>query len=358
MRGAKRTIGANALLLLAGLLLLEVFFGNWFVEDKLSNLNLVRSRTITYDLDGLYASPTGKVVYRRDAYGLRGRYASVASIGLLTVGGSTTDQRYLSEGQTWQDVLQDRFAAAGRPLSVANAGVDGQTTYGHIKNFEYWFPFVPGLRPERILLYVGLNDLFVEEGYGFDRLREDAGGSVLSRLRSNSALYRLARTVRGMVRAGRIRHRALDLAAVAYTRQPLRGDYSFMSKRRSEYRERLLVLLGQIRAFGATPVIVTQPSRRYRFAGGVLEGSETTELYDGLRINGVDYYHMKAELDEAALGVCKEQGVACIDLGKERFWEDADFYDFEHMTPSGARKVGEYLFEALTSGTGMAVSGG
>ena len=33
----------------------------------------------------------------------------------------------------------------GRGL-FANAGVDGQTTYGHIKSFESWFSAIPDLR--------------------------------------------------------------------------------------------------------------------------------------------------------------------------------------------------------------------
>jgi hypothetical protein len=39
---------------------------------------------------------------------------------------------------TYQARLAERFRAAGREVSVVNAGVDGQTTYGHLRNFDVW----------------------------------------------------------------------------------------------------------------------------------------------------------------------------------------------------------------------------
>ena len=56
---------------------------------------------------------------------------------------------------------------------------------------------------------------------------------------------------------------------------------------------------------------------------------------------------MKVKLDSIAIKLCQQCGIVCIDLAKERIWNDSDFYDYEHMTPSGARKVGEYLYKKL-----------
>ena len=47
-------------------------------------------------------------------------------------------------------------------------------------------------------------------------------------------------------------------------------------------------------------------------------------------------------------------GATFIDLAAEPVWDDADFYDFEHMTPAGAAKVGRCLFDELTRPAGVA----
>jgi len=130
----------NFTLLVIGILVAEIFFGNWFYPDNLNRLNIIRSRTVKYDIAGLYDSSSKAISITRDQYGLRGAFQLPADIDILTVGGSTTDQRYITDGKTWQDVLQQKFESIGKNVKVANAGVDGQSTFGHIKNFDWWFP--------------------------------------------------------------------------------------------------------------------------------------------------------------------------------------------------------------------------
>ncbi len=241
-----KIVAVNFVITFTGMLLIELCFGNWIFDNKLGELNLIRSRTTKFNLNGLYNSPNDPIVYKRDEYGLRGRYNKVNEINLLTVGGSTTDQRYISEGQTWQDILQNTYESEGINVAIANAGIDGQTTYGHIKNFEYWFPSLPGLHPKYILFYVGLNDFHINEGYGFDRLKTNSEDSFMPLIRKNSSIYRLLRTIRGVINAEvkeNIGHRKIDFTGIKYTRWAMQIDYSFMNKRLEEYRERLAVLI-------------------------------------------------------------------------------------------------------------------
>ena len=42
-------------------------------------------------------------------YGFRGNYESISQIKIVTVGGSTTDQINVSEGETWSDIIQNNF---------------------------------------------------------------------------------------------------------------------------------------------------------------------------------------------------------------------------------------------------------
>ena len=107
--------------LLAGFGLLELWFGG----RALDPLSVPRDVELQFDIRGLYDNPDGPTIaYRRDRYGLRGRYTDPASIEILTIGGSTTDQRYLNEHRTWQPVLQRAFVRDGRAVEVVNAGGD------------------------------------------------------------------------------------------------------------------------------------------------------------------------------------------------------------------------------------------
>jgi len=221
--------------------ILEGLAGGWFARDRSSQLNLVRNATFVFDATALYPGG-GRVLYRRDAFGFRGRYPDPSRVDILTVGGSATDQRYLTEGQTWQDVLSADLSEHGKSVSVVNAGVDGQSSYGHLKDFEAWFPTVPGLRPRYVLIYLGVNDVFSPQA----RIKDDLTGrdSWRAWIQSRSALYRLYRTLRGMFLARfqyPVSHRHVDFQARHWTslgRQDPRLNYPHLDV----YRERLAAI--------------------------------------------------------------------------------------------------------------------
>lgn len=348
-----RILAVNAAVLAVGIVVVELAFGGWLGARRLNRLHIIRDRVLEYDVSDLYTNPTGTITYSRDEYGLRGSHSTPESIDILTVGGSTTDQHYIGDGETWQDALQQRFEEAGAIVIVANAGIDGQSTFGHIKNFKWWFPHIPGLAPDIILFYVGVNDFHTYAGRGYDDLlREDGSASLRRRISANSALANLVRTVRGTWQAMVVQdigHNSTDFANLEWTRQGLQDDYEFMQPRLRAYADRLRVLAEVTRDFGAEPVFVSQPSRRYRVTPGGVEGDSRVRSYGDREINGVDFYHMMRRFDAVDEAVASEEGVVFIDVASHADWEDADFYDLVHMTPRGAEKVGAILYEALRS---------
>ena len=95
-----------------------------------------------FDTANLYAGG-GIIYYKRDGHGLRGVYDDPSKIDILAIGGSTTNERFIDEKHTWAAVLGQEFRRHGREVVVVNAGVDGHSTIGHLKNFEFWFSMIP-----------------------------------------------------------------------------------------------------------------------------------------------------------------------------------------------------------------------
>jgi lysophospholipase L1-like esterase len=350
----KRILGilaVNALVLAAGVVAAELLFGGWLDARQVNRLNLVKDQVRKNDVSRLYQSKKPLITYSRDRYGLRGAYSSPGSIRILTLGGSTTDQRYIGDGETWQDVLQRRFEQAGLKVAVANAGVDGQSTFGHIANFKWWFPEIPGLAPEFILFYVGINDYHIDAADGFDRLVSDGRNpGIAERIRDNSAIWNLFRTLRGIYKAmvvSKIGHQRVDFDELQWVRGQLQPDYGFLAPRLDAYAARLRLLADLTYRAGATPIFVSQPTRHYRITSQGIEGSAEVTSYDHRGINGVDFYHVMRKLDGVARSVAIEKGAVFVDLASRREWVDLDFYDFVHMTPQGAAKAGLFLYEAL-----------
>ena len=329
----------------------ELIFGGWLDARRLNRLNILKDRVYKHDVSGLYDSDKPIITYSRDRHGLRGTFSNPGSIRILTVGGSTTDQRHIRDGETWQDVLQRRFAQAGLAVAVANAGVDGQSTFGHIANFKWWFPDIPGLAPEFILFYVGLNDYHKDAADRFDQFVADGKDpGIAERMRDNSAIWHLLKTLQGIYKAmvvQKIGHQRVKFDEMQWVRKPLQGNYDFMAPRLDAYATRLRLLADLSRQAGVVAVFVTQPSRHYRAVPGGVEGEDRVTLYDDRRLNGVDFRHAMRRSDDVMKAVAAEKGALYVDLASRTEWVDADFYDLVHMTPQGAAKVGAFLYEAL-----------
>jgi lysophospholipase L1-like esterase len=351
LRQILAVLAVNVLLLAAGVVAAELIFGGWLDARHLNRLNILKNRVYTHDVSGLYPGDRPLVTYTRDQYGLRGSYGNPGDIRILAVGGSTTDQRHIRDGETWQDVLQQRFAGAGLKVPVANAGIDGQSSFGHIADFKWWFPDIPGLAPEFILFYVGLNDYHKDTADRFDQyVAEGATPSLGERIRDNSAVWQLLKTLQGTWKAmvvQKIGHTRVQFDRIKWVREPLQRDYEFMSPRLEAYAARLRILADLTRKSGAIPVFVTQPSRHYRFTQGMLEGQSDATMYDERPMNGVDFRHAMRRMDETMRSVAAEKGALFVDLAARTDWQDADFYDRVHMTPQGAAKVGALLYDAL-----------
>jgi len=357
-------IAVNILIFAVAVLALEAIFGTWFFSDPIRILNISQNVNIKFLHDSPYL-PAEPSRYVRDEWGLRGAYEDLANITILTVGGSTTDQMYLTEGQTWQDVLRNQFVKAGLDVTVVNAGVSGQSTYGHIRNFDLWFPHVSKLKPKYILVYVGNNDMFLDApNRHWDQLTRGNTSSLVQKISDNSAVFYLMRTLRGMflARGVGLTDTVVDFERATWTTESVRTDYEEIFRSRLEaYAARLSLLIERIRKFGATPIIVTQARGDYRFVDDRvigMQGAKGRALrnyvdgilgdLDSIPFTGVDHYLILSLFNRTSIEVCHRTDTVCVDLGNELHFEIGDFYDYVHSTPQGAQKIGRYLFEKLS----------
>lgn len=85
--------------LVVSLLLIELLFGYWIKDDpwrKTEHLYIIRDQSFLWNTQKLYGDAIPTVQYSRNKYGLRDSCGVPSEIEILTIGGSTTDQRYYS----------------------------------------------------------------------------------------------------------------------------------------------------------------------------------------------------------------------------------------------------------------------
>ena len=317
---------------------IELLFGNWR-SAYLPPLSAVVDRSYIYR-QNLYA-PFGDVVYERDKYGLRGVREPLPKIELVTVGGSTTDQRYVGEGKTWQDVLRMRSG-----IAVANAGVDGMSSFGHLIAITEWLHRLPDFSPAYYLHYIGANDGSMS-GEPTEYDRSGADRPWLRTIRRRSAIYRAIRKLWTSASAPReVNHGTVRVPPGGLPPDTIKVEIDARDIEdyiETAYKPNLRKLLALHRNRGEKAIFVSQSAHPAIIAW---RGSDT---YVSAKFPELQHWALALRLmNTATEAVCREDA-ACrfIDLAGQLRFDGDDFYDLVHTTPAGARKIGAFLADQL-----------
>ena len=316
---------------------------------KTRDLNILRNFQMTYDISNHYQHDSLGADYIRDEYGLRDVCETPGEIDILTIGGSTTDQRYVPFESTYQSILEKRLVAHVDDFGcVSNAGVDGHSTWGHMFSFEHWFPLIPNLNPKFIILYVGVNDADFKRinnpNSGFDNNKQVGMKGFLKRFEVVNALlplYRLMKQSSENESAAYAGHSPRPYVDNEYTIDVINEQTKFLSEQNANaFRLRIQSLLKNISALDAIPICVTQPHRYVRKKNGKIYGIPNV-LDEGF--SGIDYDYSIRKLNDVMSELCKEN---TLDLYSHKFLS-AHFYDGVHTTAMGSTEIGDRIADFI-----------
>ena len=352
----------NMALLMFCLFLLQLLFGDWLYNNPWFNKSVVISnKSFVTKVNNLYRSNSDYIKYSRDQYGLRGKYDSIENINIITIGGSTTDQRYITDSLTFQRILQKEFSNSGRNISIANAGIDGQSTIGHLNNFHWWFPYINGLRADYFLFFIGINDYHLFNSKMKNTLHADLVNIKNSYSKKNKFKYYFSKNIiyqllgltdafyyskkEGLTHGT---HKPVKVSSKTVEKGNILDYETLMKEDLIDYKARLFKLIHEVKKLGGQAIFVTQSRKIYKLNNGKIIGVPKFGKYKDIEINGVDYFHIMQLMHNSVKEVAKQTKAIFIDLDSELAFDyEKDFYDDMHNTPLGSEKIGKYLYEKL-----------
>ncbi|HXC67154.1 MAG TPA: SGNH/GDSL hydrolase family protein [Nitrospiraceae bacterium] len=299
-----------------------------------------------------------KITHTKNSLGFRGEeppkdWASYLTI--IAVGGSTTECFYLSDGHAWTDLLARRLKQERPRTWVNNAGLDGQTTFGHLVLMQ---DFIVKLRPSVVLFLVGVNDIGMARPWGYDEriqvsfvcfsslrcfLRTLANHSDLANLLANVLRFMDA-AYKGVV------HAQLDLASMAHLTIPESRMAQILDEHQTDfiplYRQRIEKLIRISKENGIKPVFMTHPSL-YGSGFDDVTGVDLETIRVGHESNGLLEWRILELYNEALREVTERENVPFIDLAREMPKSSLYYYDYFHFTNQGSEKVAEIVFDGF-----------
>ncbi len=279
-------------------------------------------------------------------------------LSLFTVGGSTTECYYISDGKTWPDLLSKKLAGTMPDLWLNNAGLDGHSTFGHAHLMEQIL--IP-LKPKAVLFLVGINDVGAEAiNHRDSQTFGDCAGCPLLRrafnfVTQNSATASAALNIQRARRAQKLglTHRSLDLGdRPTAAKLPSPEETAALKTRHTAalegYKQRVERLVELCQSNGIVPILVTQPalfgSGKEPVTGVQLDNIIANDAGQDARTawTVLEWYN------DVVRQAGQKQGVTLIDLARELPKSFDYYYDFIHFTNKGADAVSDILARELS----------
>jgi lysophospholipase L1-like esterase len=269
---------------------------------------------------------------------------------IITIGGSTTECFYLSDGRTWPDLLGQELSRGFNRVWINNAGLDGATTYRHLILME---DYIVTLQPKVVLFLVGINDV----GAGDIAAAEARRGHDLKQrwhaLLYRSEVYALGQNLwRYFIAQSRgLHHTEIDLRKAGTLDQLPAGTTSRMLQDYETnslpfFAARLEKLVKVCRDHGIEPVLITQPTLygpgTDPVTGVDLETIKVGDKNGRFMFQAIDLYN------GVTRRVAQKDGVLLIDLARELPRNSANYYDYLHYTEPGAAAVAEIVDRHLS----------
>lgn len=341
-----KIITVNFILIIFVLLISELYLKNesnkWLDAQS---IGVIRNRSVVYSTN--FYEVEGSIIYNRDEYGLRDD-CDPEEINILTIGGSTTDQRYIEFNETFQEILEYNLSEnLNRKICVSNAGVDGHSTYAHLISFDSWFPIIDQLNPDIYLLYVGINDAFFigdeKNPEILNKTQKENSQPFLKELEIYAMYQRILKLIKGDFVAREFAgHNSIELSEDKYTVNKLNPKTPKLSLENAEnFRIRLKQILDKVDDLEGDFLCITQPHRFVKYLGDEKYGIENIFSKEDIVFSGLDYDYALNEINTVIFEECGKNNL--IDLYSYDF-KDKHFYDYAHTTPAGSEIIGNQIF--------------
>tara|TARA_B100000963_G_scaffold361409_1_gene396602 strand:+ start:50 stop:1090 length:1041 start_codon:yes stop_codon:yes gene_type:complete len=337
-----KIISLNLFFFLILFLLIELIFGYWFDKDNLGPY-MREHRMKKNPISLKFENKNYDFIYKRNYHGFRGEEIAIENIKMVLIGGSTADERYKPFELTITGLVNKKLKENKSKLRLVNAGIEGQSTKGHIFNFENWFPKLKKFNPEYFIFYIGINDHLanpdknqISDGHVANPSKIEF---IKDNLKSRSLIYDLLRKVKHKYyindekkvsydfdksindyTKGKFDFLAYDDAIKIHNLKNLKKKHKKLIK---TYLNNVDKLVDYSKEYNAKPIFINQLT---------YEGSRPKKLFI---------------LNYTLIEHCKKKKYFCIDLAKELKGKKEFWWDGVHTTPAGSKQIVEIIYPKL-----------
>ena len=338
-----KLISINLIFFFIFIIFIELIFGYWFEKYNFGPyLREHRLKKIPYQMT--YGNIKYNYEYIKNSYAFRGQELNPKDIKIIMVGGSTTDERYKPEKFTIVEILNKKLNEQNFSKKIINAGIEGQSTRGHVANFNYWFNKIENFKPEFMIFYIGINDSIFLNSNNSDLQdgwikNPNKFESFLDNIKSRSILANLIKKIKHKYNMKdeskrliydydyHMKNNKEKKIYINYNDKFDMYDLNISLKSNKiiidKYIQNIDRLYNLTKSLGAVPIFINQPAQQGHFS------------------------EILFVLNNSLILHCKKKEYNCIDLVKELEATNDFWWDGIHTTPKGSRAIADKIFPKL-----------
>ncbi|MCB0518011.1 MAG: SGNH/GDSL hydrolase family protein [Lewinellaceae bacterium] len=271
-------------------------------------------------------------------------------LSIITIGGSTTECRYSTEGKDWPAHLAQDLQTNFKNVWLDNAGLDGHSTFGHQVLLN---DYVVKIRPKVVLFYVGINDMGTKDLNSFDKgaLKGNNNGAM-NFLVNHSELANVVFNILRMWRAKKhkLEHNLeTDLLKEPQMTMTTEAENAFLQTYKpyaQKYKARLQQLANTCKANGIYPVFMTQPVL-YGEGTDDVTGADLENIKVWKEANGKAVWALLKTYNETTKMVAAENQCGLLDIAEKLPKSSRYYYDLMHYSNEGSEKVAWLAWQEL-----------
>ncbi len=319
------------------------------IRMKNGNLFLPVNRTFTFENRHIPGLDSIITIYNNHL-GFRGPDLPTnlaQHLSMIAIGGSTTECRFIADGEDWVALLQKRLTKKlDRPLWMNNAGLAGNSTFGHRILLQQ---HIAKLKPDYALYLIGINEILRSDDFKDDlAIQTNRTFSKQDWLKKNSEIALMINNIRRSIKAYTIEsghgRKVLELEHRPHHEINFLEIDSTIQQHQvfiTAYKKRLTLLLKETIGYGIQPIVLTQPL----LFGDNIDASSGVDLSTvASRFEyGQRYWEILENYNDITREVCGELNIPLIDFACLMPKNSDYFYDSMHFNKAGAQKVSEVL---------------
>tara|TARA_B100000787_G_scaffold125838_1_gene95067 strand:- start:323 stop:1348 length:1026 start_codon:yes stop_codon:yes gene_type:complete len=336
----KKIILINCTLIVFLTLIGELILGAWFDKNNFG-IHMRGQFNNSFKMVSEGASVSGETqefTFFRNSLAFRNYEVEAKDIDVIFNGGSTTVQSYLPYEQTIVGLLNKSLE--DKNIIIANAGLEGKSTYGYLCDFKNWFSKIEDLNPKYYIFYTGYNDIWNSSNIVGQKYcegvtaRQTKKHQLIDYLVNNSFLISS-----GLKLKNKYFEQKVTFNANTYGSFYNQGSISYTA-----YEEAKKL---NIKFKNPDPTRVPRYKRNLESLKKIIVAKRITPIF----ITQVDslgnYNPVIRQINDITKNFAEDNNFIIIKLDEEINLKTSDFYDDVHTNKIGSEKVANFIYNKI-----------